>query len=173
MSDRAPWTDGIDSKGLWKTVQTGPSFLFDRKSTRNDAMWAQIVEARKLLIQHALAWRQAALADGWTSRPTYPDHEAEETAFTLQRLGFIVQGLARPATSDTVGSGQIRCWGPDGLAVEVGETYDWKAIGLGLSTCGYCKASPVETFRVGFAGRCCAICLPDMKRAIEVPGWCE
>ncbi|WP_298800045.1 hypothetical protein [uncultured Devosia sp.] len=170
MSDRAPWTDGIGNEGLWTTLQTGPSFLLDRKSTRNDAMWDRIVEVRKLLIEKALAWRESAIRDGWASRPTY-GHEPEHQAFSLDRAGFHVSGLARPATEDTVGSGHIECWGPDGLHIAVAETYDWPAILDGVTTCGYCHKTGVDTKRVGFAGRCCASCLPDMRKAIETPGW--
>lgn len=171
MIKRTAWDDGIGNKGLWTTVQTGPSFLFDRRSTRNDVMWSEIVEARKLLIAKALAWRAAAQADGWRSAPTYPGNEAEERAFSLTRDGFTVQGLARHATQHEVGSGQISCWGPDGLHIPVGETYDWKAIQAGVTTCLNCHTENVATFRVGFAGRYCFVCLPAMRAAIETPGW--
>lgn len=170
MSDRGPWTDGINSKGLW-TYTGGPS-VFDRVAHRNDALWEQIVEARKLLITKALAWRESAMRDGWNSRPTYPS-EPESQAFTLSREGYKVHGLARPETKDTVGSGQITCWGPDGLQIAVGESYDWPAIKAGMRTCAYCHKSGVKTERVGFAGRCCAECLPAMRAAIETPGWTE
>ncbi|HCE07501.1 MAG TPA: hypothetical protein DEQ40_02660 [Oxalobacteraceae bacterium] len=170
MTQRQPWEDGIGNKGLWTTVQTGPSFLLDRVSHRNDALWAQIVEARKLLIEKALAWRAAALRDGWSSHPTY-QCEPEQRAFSLNRNGFHVQGLARPSTKDTGGSGEITCWGPDGLHIAVGEIYDWAAIRAGMTTCAYCHKIGVPTERVGFAGRCCAGCLPDMRKVIETPGW--
>lgn len=170
MTERAPWTDGIDRnrERLW-TYSGGPSH-FDRVSHRNDAMWAQVVEARKLLIEKALAWRDAAICDGWNSRPTY-DHEPENKAFTLSRDGYKVLGLARPETKYTVGSGQITCWGPDNLQISVGETYDWGAIQAGMTICAYCHKTDVKTERVGFAGRCCAECLPAMRAAIERPGW--
>jgi hypothetical protein len=169
LPERKPWTDGIDSKRLWTYT---PGDRFTRKSIRNDALWGAIVLARKELIAKALAWREAAMADGWSSQPTY-EHESELTAFRLVRDRFQVQGLARPETKDTVGSGEISCWGPDGLHVPVGETYDWPAILRAVETCQYCKAHPVKTERVGFAGRCCAACLPDMRRRIETPGWAE
>lgn len=51
-------------------------------------------------VEEVRAWREAALADGWTSRPTY-DHEAEDRAFTMEHPeGFIVTGLSRPADPD-------------------------------------------------------------------------
>ena len=127
-------------------------------------------KARKVLIAKALAWREAAIADGCDSRPTY-QHEDEMTAFRLTRDGFIIQGLARPEDELSVGSGEINCWGPDGLHIPVGETYDWESIQRAVSTCGYCGDHPVKTERVGFAGRCCAKCLPEMRTRIETPGW--
>lgn len=168
-AERKPWKDGIDSTGLW-TYSSGDRFT--RKSIRNDALWGKIVEARKPLIAAALAWREAAIADGWTSKPTY-GHESELTAFTLERDGFKIQGIARPCEPGTVGSAELSCWGPDRLAIPVGETYDWEAIKSAVETCGYCSAHPVKTKRVGFAGRCCDACYPEMQRRIETPGWCD
>jgi hypothetical protein len=164
---RAPWTDGVDSTGLW--TYSGPYGL-GRVSHRNDRLWGTIVLARKALIAKAVVWHAAAIADGWNSRPTY-SHEPEEQAFTLSREGFLVQGLARPCTSDTVGSGQLTCWGPDGLSIPVGEIYDWPAIQAGLTTCENCGTTGVETFRAAFVNRGCADCLPAMKAALETPGW--
>lgn len=169
MIERKPWTDGIDSKSLW--TYSGPD-RFTRKAIRNDALWNEIVETRKGLIAKALAWREAAMADGWESRPTY-QHEDEIMAFRLTRDGFVVQGLARPETELSVGVGEINCWGPDGLHIPTGEDYDWKSLNKAIETCGYCGAHPVKTERVGFAGRCCVECLPEMRRRIETPGWAE
>ena len=166
MSERKPWKDGIGNDGLW----TYSGNRFDHRAVRNDALWEKIVEARKVLIAKTLAWREAAIADGWESRPTY-EHEDEMTAFRLTRDGFIIQGLARPEGELSVGSGELHCWGPDGLAIEVGETYDWEAIQRAVCTCGYCGERPVKTERVGFAGRCCAKCLPEMRAKIETTGW--
>lgn len=169
IARRAPWKDGIGNDGLW-TYSGGDRF--DRKSIRNDELWFRIVEARKVLIAAALAWREAAMADGWESRPTY-QHEDELTAFRLTRDGFVVQGLARPTTGEFVGTGEIHCWGPDGLHIPAGEIYDWAELQRAVKTCGYCGAHPVWPVRVGFAGRCCPACLPAMRKAIETPGWAE
>ena len=167
--ERAPWKDGIGNTGLW-TYSTADRFT--RKAIRNDRLWDKIVEARRSLIAAALAWREAAIADGWESRPTY-QHEDELSAFRLTREGFVIQGLARPATATTVGSGELSGWGPDGLHIPVGETYDWNALKLAVETCGYCARYPVKTARVGFAGRSCEECLPTMRARIETPGWAE
>jgi hypothetical protein len=167
--ERKPWKDGIDSAGLW-TYSSADRFT--RKSIRNDALWERIVEAREFLIARAIVWRERAIADGWTSRPTY-EHESELTAFTLERDGYKVQGIARPTAPESMGHAEISCWGPDRLHIPVGETYDWNAIQRAVETCGYCGTYPVKTERVGFAGRCCAACLPKMRAAIETPGWAE
>jgi hypothetical protein len=167
MADRKPWNDGIESAGLWTYSSTD---RFTRKPIRNDQLWNKIVEARKSLIAAALAWREAAISDGWESRPTY-QHEDEISAFRLTREGFIIQGLARPATKDTVGSGELSGWGPDGLHIPVGEIYDWEALNRAVYTCGYCQKNTVKTSRIGFAGRCCEECLPTMRTRIETPGW--
>src|SRR5580693_7596139 len=107
-TERTPWSDGIGSDGLW----TYSGDKFSRKSHRNDRLWEKIVEARKSLIAAALAWREAAIVDGWESRATY-QHEDELTAFRLTKEGFVIQGLARPATTEMVGSGELHGWGPD------------------------------------------------------------
>ena len=164
---REPWKDGIGNDGLW-TYTSGDRFT--RQSIRNDNLWEKIVDARKVLIAKALAWREAAIADGWHSEPTY-QHEPELTAFRLTRQGFIIQGLARSASEDAVGTGELSGWGPDGLHIPVGEIYDWDALKRAVETCGYCDAHPIKTSRVGFAGRCCDACLPTMRARIETPGW--
>lgn len=169
ITERKPWKDGIDSTELWTYSSTD---RFTRKAIRNDALWDKIAGARESIIAAALAWREAAIADGWTSRPTY-DHENELTAFTLERDGFKVQGLARPSQPESMGHGEISCWGSDGLHIPVGEVYDWDAIQRAVETCGYCGTHPVKTERVGFAGRCCAACLPTMRARIETSGWTE
>jgi hypothetical protein len=168
-AQREPWKDGIGNDGLW-TYSSNDRFT--RKPIRNDRLWEKIVEARKALIAAALAWREAAIADGWESRPTY-QQEDEMTAFRLTRDGFIIQGLARPESELSVGSGELSGWGPDGLHIPVGEIYDWNALKTAVETCGYCGAHPVKTERVGFAGRCCEACLPAMRERIETPGWAE
>lgn len=167
--ERIPWKDGIDGTGLW-TYSGGDRFT--RKPIRNGALWETIVEARKTLITKALAWRGAAIADGWESRPIY-QHEDELTAFRLTRGGFVILGLARPETEHSVGSGELSGWGPDGLHIPVSETYDWSALMRAAETCGYCDAHPTKTKRVGFAGRCCDACYPEMQKRIETPGWAE
>lgn len=166
--DQKPWTDGIDTKGLW-TYTEGDRWT--RKPIRNDALWERIVEARKLLIQKALAWREDAMADGWQSAPTY-SHEPEATAFRLTKDGWIAQGLARPAADDSVGAGTISCWAPDGMHVPTTEIYDWWRLERAAKTCEFCHAFPVETKRVAFVNRACLTCEPIESAKLE-PNWAE
>lgn len=172
MMERQPWEDGIDLRAIPIWTYSGP-YCIGRVSHRNNARWAEVVEARKILIAKALAWRDAAVADGWSSAATYPSSEDELRAFSLFRDSFHVQGLARPETKYTVGSGSISCWGPDRLTIPAGETYDWPALQAAVRTCTHCHKSDVPTHRVGFAGRVCAECLPEQRCAIETPGWRE
>lgn len=128
-------------------------------------------------VAQAAAWRDAAIADGWSIEPTYGASEPVERAARLRREGFSAQILTRlPVEGDRnqqYTDGSVHLWGPDGLAVNPGRTYDWAKLNAGLTTCSACKATDVPTERVGFAGRVCAACLPAQRRAIETPGWCD
>jgi hypothetical protein len=64
-------------------------------------------------------------------------------------------------------------WAPDGLAVEPPAVYNFEELVRNSRTCEFCKAQNVDTQRVGFAGRCCAACLPDARKRIETKGWCD
>lgn len=140
-------------------------------SVRNDALWAAMLEVRNRNLVKAEAWRDAAVADGWSIEPTY-DYEPVERAWRLSREGFSVQGITRAARDDTeMTTADIHIWGPDGLAIRPPPIYDWSAIVAGSRTCNACGATDVETQRYGFAGRCCAACRPEMARIHEQPGW--
>lgn len=127
-----------------------------------------------------VAWRDAAITDGWSHRPTY-ESEAEERVCSLEKDGFKAMVLTRcpvslPSSrhqSKWFAEAEVNVWGSDGLAIKPPDVYDWQFIESAVSTCGYCGAHPVETERVGFAGRCCSKCLPAMRAKIEVPGWCS
>ncbi len=125
--------------------------------------------------KRAVAWRDAALADGWTSKPTY-DKEAEERASTLTKDNFEAQLITRtpepkPWNSHPKHEGNVNIWGPDHLAIDITLLYDWQYIVTGLRRCLNCKTENVETQRVSFAGRVCRICLPAMQKKHEYPGW--
>lgn len=123
-----------------------------------------------------------AVRDGWTIRQTYPGGEPQESAATLTRDGFKIMALARDYTGEGVAGAfrptvsymaSINIWGPDGLAIQPPQFYDFAAIAAGLRHCEYCGADDVVTQRVGFAGRTCAACHPKQAKVQEYPGWCD
>lgn len=126
--------------------------------------WSE--EARVL----ALTWRLAALADGWTEEPTYKGEPVEHAA-RMRRDGFLAIVVARPGDARTKPYGSLAAWGPDGLGLRVPVPYDWEQLRAGLRHCTACGADDVDTTRYSFAGRCCAACLPEMRRQHEKPGW--
>lgn len=162
-----PWKDsGV--KGLWtyKTDDTGR-----RISIRNEELHKRLDAERTVNRALCQQWRDAAVADGWAIEPTYA-HEPQEQAFRLRRDGYVIQGLARPAHPEWgMPAPSIYIWGPDGLAIEPPLVYDSAAILRGVETCSKCHAHPVETERVGFAGRYCAPCATIVRPQIERPGW--
>lgn len=119
-------------------------------------------------------WRAAAEADGWLIRPTYANEDIL-TAWTGERDGFKVQGIARPIGHH--GSGlpvaTLSIWGPDQLAIKPPAIYSMDAILIGSQTCHRCQAHPVQTERVAFAGRYCATCAPIERNVQERGNWCE
>lgn len=121
----------------------------------------------------AKAWRDAAIADGWAATPTYGDHEAQDSACTLDRDGFRVQVVSRVHKPGErwMFTASVEIWGPDRLAIRTPDTYNWSAIQSALQHCNYCHKDGVATQRVGFAGRCCAECLPEQRNRAERPGW--
>lgn len=108
-----------------------------------------------------IAWRDAAVADGWDHKPTYSS-EAEERAATLNREGYVAHILTRSRshTGKWLAEAKVSVWGPDGLAIRVPTVYDWSQIKSAVEKCHYCGAQPVKTKRVGFAGRACITCAP-------------
>ena len=126
----------------------------------------------------AIAWRTAAIADGWKAEPIYPatEHsvgESMERACKLTRDGFVAQVYTRSPSGRWKFEAKVNAWGPDRRAILVPVVYSWEAIQAGVRTCRYCKAVDVETHLVGFAGRACAACLPEQRRRQECPGWCD
>ena len=109
------------------------------------------------MTEQVTSYREAAIADGWQPKAG--------SDYRLLRDGFVMDARESCAWDC------IHIWGPDGLAIKVPSIYDWIAIQAGTKRCQFCKAKNVETQRVGFAGRCCAKCLPAKRAEIETPGW--
>lgn len=112
----------------------------------------------------ALAWRNAATADGWQIRPTYETEPLERAATLISPDGFRASIITRTNTNADkarwVFETSIDVWGPDGLYIKPPTVYDRAAVHAGVLTCNYCGAHPVPTGRVGFAGRACLTCQP-------------
>jgi len=118
----------------------------------------------------AVAWREAAIKDGWIIEPTYKLEPMESHA-SLKKEGFHATVMARIKTSGRWKyEAQVSVWGPDRLAIRPPRIYSWEAIVAGLNTCNVC-GNTGEMFSYSFAGRCCENCLPDMKKKHEYPGW--
>ena len=115
------------------------------------------------------AWRDAAEADGWTIEPTYSS-ELLTRAATLKREGYVAMVLTRDYPNGHI-EAHVSVWGPDGLAIIAGFPYSWADVVAGASACSECGAAPVETVRVGFAGRVCKACRPAVAKVAEFPGW--
>lgn len=128
----------------------------------------------KAQLSAVVAWREAAIADGWTAEPTYPNHEPVSSASSLKREGYLASILTRE--KDT-GKWKFQCkvnvWGPDRLAIKVPVVYDWALISTSQRRCNYCNANDIETHQVGFTGRACSACLPEQRKRQEFPGWCD
>lgn len=130
-------------------------------------------------VEDAAAFRDAAVADGWTIRPTY-DHEPQHSAASLDRDGWHMSVLTRTDSDFPVGPnsvGSVSLWGPDRAHVETPDVYSMEALEKGLRECGYCDRKDVDTFQVAFASRVCAECLPEQKRIQEwtsgTSSWCS
>lgn len=129
-----------------------------------------------------VAWRTAALADGWTLENVY-EIEPAQSYGKIAKEGFTGHVCARVTTemqaiyphhrSKWKYEAQIHLWGPDGLAIKSPDVYNWNVIIGNSHTCSACGAVVVKTFRYGFAGRCCEACLPAMRAQHEQPGWCD
>lgn len=129
----------------------------------NDAQW----------FNEVVAWREAAIKDGWSIEPTYQS-ESQDRASSLWKEGFHALILTRDNSSKHGKysyEANVSVWGPDGLAVSAGEVYDWMRIKAGLRHCHACGANGVDTQRYSFAGRCCEACRPAMAAKHERGNW--
>lgn len=126
-------------------------------------------------IKMVRTFRDAAVNDGWSIRPTYPNHESVDRSATMNREGYTMMILTRDPASGPkwLYEAQISIWGPDGLAITPPDGYDFAEIEKGLRFCYDCNQYVERTVRVGFAGRVCPACLPAARLRDEKPGWCD
>lgn len=121
--------------------------------------------------QQIIAFREAAKADGWKEEPTYRPETIDEDS-TLRRQGWTIIVTVRPPTKHMPdGVNYLHIWAPDNLAIRVPETYSVDALVAAMRECLECGAKDVNTYQVGFAGRCCKACLPAARAKYEYPGW--
>lgn len=122
----------------------------------------------KKLLDAAAAFRDAALADGWTHKD-----KASDGVVHLTKEGFVLHVMTRenPNGNTWKYQAEVSIWGPDRLAIKPPDVYDWKAIQAGLMTCNECGATEVATVRFSFAGRACLKCLPEQKAKHEKGNW--
>lgn len=130
-------------------------------------------------LQRAQKFRDDAVKDGWSIKPTYDHHESVDSASTLSKDGFVMSILTRTNNLNKYPNVKnlyevsIAIWGPDKLAIEVPDHYDMQKIIDGMRFCRHCGKTDVDTFRYSFAGRCCKDCLPALREKYEQPGWCD
>lgn len=131
-------------------------------------------------LERVQAFVAAAIADGW-EQSIYFEGEPVDQACKLRRDGFVMSVLSRTFTptrwqpqSRFKFTAQVSAWGPDELALDIGPDYPgFEAFQAALLKCLLCGAEGVVTQRYGFAGRCCAACLPAARAKFEKPGWCD
>lgn len=127
------------------------------------------------LLRATEQFRDAATADGWSIKPTYGSEDVSR-ASSLERDGFKMMILTRDNSDRGEGKkfeAAVHIWGPDRLAIETPQFYDFNELKRLTRVCSSCKAEDVDTQRYSFAGRCCSACLPKMRAATEQPGWCD
>lgn len=116
-------------------------------------------------------WRDAAIADGWSHAPTYPRHEDEGRACTLNRDGYTAMILTRDDTDRFKGVYGISLWCPRGMALAVPKQYSFETLERNRRLCSECKQLSDDIRHVAFANRVCAACEPAARKKYEYPGW--
>lgn len=67
----------------------------------------------------------------------------------------------------------ISIWARDGLQIVIPEKYSFKELKKNLKRCMECNELVDEVVRIGFAGRYCKKCEPELRPKIEHNGWTE
>ena len=125
------------------------------------------------VLERVQAFRDAAVADGWTIEPTYPN-ESVDRACRLRREGYVIGILTRRSTGPRWRfEAKTSGWCPRGIAIDLPDEYDWHRIQANARQCPVCKARDVETVRVVFANRACLNCAPALREKLETPDWCD
>lgn len=117
---------------------------------------------------HVLNWRDQAMQDGWSSRPTYGSHEPETSAFTLEKDGFSIMGYARIRFDCS-----LHGWGPDKLSIVVPNEYNFLKLKENMLLCQECNNYVNHVQRVAFCNRVCDSCFDYARKKYEYSGWCD
>ena len=106
-------------------------------------------------------WIESCTADGWQVL------EVDGHFTKLFREGYIIHVYSKSICGEAVSA-----WGPDRLALELPEEYDWEIMQANVNLCSMCpRVGP--TMRLGFAGRVCLECRKANVARVEYPGWCN
>jgi len=116
--------------------------------------------------KQAAEYEQAARADGWKQ---HHEHQSKGYYVWLEKEGWTMQIMEPHGRAE----GGATIWAPDQLQIVPPCLYDWEEMQRRTRFCSYCKATNVDTVRVGFAGRVCENCRPDAAKILEKPGWCD
>ena len=130
-----------------------------------------------------VAWREAAIADGWILEKTFVPEPADSYGH-IKRGEFTGHICARERVKmeqyyPKISHGKfefhssISLWGPDGVSIIAPFPYSWDAITKGLRHCEVCGKDDVETVRVAFCNRACIACAPALRAKLETRGWCD
>ena len=122
--------------------------------------------------QRMMGYRQAVIADGWTCKPRY-EGEPIDSYSEHEKNGFTLIICTRSPVGKWKYQAEVSIWGPDGLAIEPPKVYSMDGILKNESKCCMCKTVGVPTSRVAFANRVCDKCLPEARKKLEYPGWCN
>ena len=120
-----------------------------------------------MTLNEIVAWRDAAVADGWSITPTY-NSEGIDRASTLDRDGWKALILTRSERDC-----DVVVWSSDRLVVTHGTIYSFEELKRNERLCSNCGSTEIATVRIGFAGRVCPTCREKLKPIIEYSGWCN
>lgn len=121
-------------------------------------------------LEDAVKWREDAVADGWSIKPTYDEHESQDTHATLEREGYKAFVNARPGQNRN----RIHIWCPKGISIlGCSGDYNFDRIVAAVRTCQFCGSEDVDTVRIRFAERSCMDCVDQKRKELETPGWCS
>lgn len=112
-------------------------------------------------------WRDVLLADGWDVEAICRNKCLPDASLRFERDGWKIEiyRLTDSAAED------IMAWGPDGMALELPESYNFEQMEANLLLCHRHGDYVEETVRLGFSERVCRPCRQEYRAGVEYPGW--